>query len=181
MIPNASPKLVGSPRPDSINSIEGIKLTSPLSSSDRLSTSSVHSTTSVSSATVISLSNGWKECRDESTGESYFYNSKGDISWERPDSIDKYNREIENGSQTSKDYKTTHNNTSSDYDRASKCEGQIGSILIRGPNTSDGDRQGLNRSLVLRHLRGLKCLAEPAHEARRQGVQEKPLQQVEEY
>ena len=56
----------------------------PSLSNDRTSLSSVTSAASTSSNTVIHLEGGWKECRDDETCDSYFYNDQGDVRWEKP-------------------------------------------------------------------------------------------------
>jgi hypothetical protein len=50
---------------------------------DRTSTSSISSTNSTS--IVLELKNGWKAVQDEDTGDAYYFNDDGAVSWERPD------------------------------------------------------------------------------------------------
>jgi hypothetical protein len=61
----------------------------------RLSTSSVNSTTSASSATIHTLANGWKQCRDETTGDSYFYSDTGVVTWDEPEGCHAVDRDDE--------------------------------------------------------------------------------------
>ena len=46
----------------------------------RSSTGSINSTSSVKL-----LGGGWRECRDDVTGDSYYYNEHGEVTWEMPE------------------------------------------------------------------------------------------------